>query len=116
MSRLRGAADEAEELIRQHRSPDNLISSDEINNHIRVDTTDGKENTRKIVRHLIFERGIPIGTPGQHYYVIDSDAGLERTMAYYDSRITALLQRKRAIRYAYEGTTFHDEEFEKEPL
>lgn len=113
MSRLRECKTEVRTLIEQHRGLDDRISSKEINNKIRVDTDDTMSNTREILRYLLFDEGVPVGSNGQNYYYIEDAEDLEATMAYLDRRITGLMQRKRAVRYAYNNKNFHDEEFEK---
>lgn len=116
MSRRNECKDEVRNLIEQHRGLEDRISSKEINNQIRVDTSDTMSNTRDIIRYLIFAEGVPIGSNGQRYYYIEDAEDLEATMVFLDKKITALMQRKRALRYALDGTSFHEEEFEKETL
>lgn len=99
--------DRVRELLREHRGKDNPISSSDINAEIGIDSPSGSQpNTRRIVRYLLVEEGLPVAGSNQGYYIVEREEELQDYLEYLDNKAYGIMLRKQAVKSAFSGDGF----------
>lgn len=96
----RSPKDVTRELLLDHWGADNPISSREINEIIQVDNVGSFPQTRRIVRELLFEEGLPVASNNEGYYLIESEEELSDEIESLNGRISRTLERRRQVALA----------------
>ena len=83
------------------RGRDNAITAAELAEHCDIDDGEASPTTRKAVRALLTERGVPIRSGNVGYWVCQSEAEAEEYAADLEGRIEGIEQRLTAFRSAW---------------
>jgi hypothetical protein len=96
---------EVREILKDHRGVDNAISSAEINERVGIESTDGSQpRTREIIRFLMFEEDMVIGShTGAGYFLIETEDELLDYIEDLDGRIQSIMERRKKVMDLYRG-------------
>ena len=83
------------------RGRDDAITSAELAEWLDIDDGEASPTTRKAVRALLTERGVPIRSGNVGYWVCQSEAEAEEYVADLEGRIEGIEQRLTAFREAW---------------
>lgn len=97
--------DDLEELLADHRDPDNAISSGEIADRLGIDDSRSNPRTQEAVKVLLEERELPIISNSNGYFVATAEAQIEEEIESLQSRIQGIQQRQQLIRDAWESNS-----------
>lgn len=90
-------------IIEKHVGERNAISSKEIASIIGISDADGNPVTRKMIREIISDLGLPIGACGKGYFLISDDMELARYYSALQDRAIEILNRAQSVRKSYFG-------------
>lgn len=107
--------DELENVLQAHHGKDQAITSAELASAVGIDDSEGNPDTRAAVRRLISERGIPVGSCSNGYYIMESPAELEENLSGIRSRIAGMEDRMQIMVDAFEGYDHGDGGDDAEP-
>lgn len=97
--------DELEELLADHRGPENAISSGEIADELGIDDSGSNPRTREAVKALLEERELPVISNSNGYFVATAESQVEEEIESLQSRIQGIQQRQELIRDAWESNS-----------
>jgi len=97
--------DELEELLTDHRSPENAVSSGEIADRLDIDDSGSNPQTRKAVKVLLEERELPVISNANGYYIATAESQIEEEIESLQSRIQDIQRRQQLIRDAWESNS-----------
>jgi len=97
--------DELEELLDDHRGPENAISSGEIADELGIDDSGSNPRTREAVKALLEERELPVISNSNGYFVATAESQIEEELESLQSRIQGIQQRQQLIRDAWESNS-----------
>lgn len=92
--------EQVKRLLLDHRGKGNEISSREINDVVELDSVGSFPQTRKCVRDVMLQEGIPIIGGGNGYYVAETEEEISDYIDTLDSRITNTAERKMLLERA----------------
>jgi hypothetical protein len=92
-----------EELLGDHRGPENAISSGEIADELGIDDSGSNPRTREAVKALLEERELPVISNSNGYFVATAESQVEEEIESLQSRIQGIQQRQQLIRDAWDG-------------
>jgi len=95
--------DDLEELLDDHRGPENAISSGEIADELGIDDSGSNPRTREAVKALLDERELPVISNSNGYFVATAESQVEEEIESLQSRIQDIQQRQQLIRDAWES-------------
>lgn len=95
--------DRIQELMLDHKGPANTISSGAIADVLGINDSDAQPKTREAIRILTEERGVPIASTSQGYYLIQTHEHLTDYLESLDGRIAGIQKRKQTVIDAWES-------------
>lgn len=101
MTDVDGALLDALEAELADRGRDEAITAAELAEHCDIDDGEASPTTRKAVRALLCERGVPIRSGNVGYWVCQSGAEADEYAADLEGRIEGIEQRLTAFRSAW---------------
>lgn len=90
-------------IIEKHVGERNAISSKEIASIIGINDPNGTPITRKMIREIISDLGLPIGACSKGYFLISDDMELVRYYSALQDRAIEILNRAQSVRKSYYG-------------
>jgi hypothetical protein len=100
MSYTEAEYEQVKELLLNHRGKGNEISSREINDQVVLDDVGSFPQTRKCVRDIMEQEGIPVIGGGNGYYVAETEEEIESALSTLESRIINTTERKMFLKRA----------------
>lgn len=95
--------DEAEEIMRNHTGFDNAITARELSDRLGIEDAEGFPNTRDVLKYLLAERGMPIGSGNQGSFLIETEEEFIDYVENLDNRIRGIMDRRQAVMKVYRG-------------
>lgn len=92
-----------QDVLTEHRTPDNAISSTELSERVGIEQSNGTPEARFAIRSLIKKTGLPIGACSDGYYLITSERQLYDYIERLNSRIEGIETRKSLLIEAFES-------------
>lgn len=93
--------DRLEAILRDHRGPDNPITSSELADRLSVDDAEGNPVTREAIKELCKERGLPVAAGHAGYYLIETESQLEEYLDGLENRKQGIEARMWLVRKAW---------------
>lgn len=97
--------DDLEELLADHRGPENAVSSGEIADRLGIDDSGSNPRTREAVKVLLDDRELPVISNSDGYFVATAESQIEEEVESLQSRIEGIQQRQQLIRDAWESNS-----------
>lgn len=91
------AREHVKDMLLDHRGKGNEITSREISDQLEKDEVGSFPSTRMMVRDIMMEDEIPIGSNTNGYYVIETDEELDEYVANLESRMSGIADRRFAV-------------------
>ena len=86
------------EILSAHRGEGNEITSASIAKIIGIDEDDTHAQTRALIKQAAEKFDLPLSSNGKGYFIMTTEAELERYMSNLDSRIKGIEDRKAIMR------------------
>lgn len=82
---------------------DNAISSSELAKRLGVNDSTAWPKTRALIRDLVINEGVPIGSCNKGYYIITSEKEFNDVIRTLNSRIERTRERRDSLEKAFQG-------------
>lgn len=89
--------DRLEEIFEDRVGPDQAITSSEIAEQEIIEDSEANPVTRRAIRALVEERGVPIAAGSRGYYRIETVDQLDDYIESLDGRIAGIQERKELV-------------------
>lgn len=95
---------EIAEILSKHRGKGNEITSARIAKMIGINEDDTHAQTRALIKQAAEKFELPLSSNRNGYFIMTSEAELERYMSNLDSRIKGIEERKKTMRENFRKT------------